>query len=72
MNFKIFASKIGGQFAPARSGQLHRRLQNNEDLLLEKSEKGKRRKFNFIEYSWIRIIHELRKFEIGFTIIRKL
>ena len=45
---------------------------HNEDLLLDKSDKGKWRKFNFVEYSWIQVVNELRKFEIGYTIIRKL
>lgn len=45
---------------------------HNEDLLLEKSDSGKWRKFNFVEYSWIQVVNELRKFEIGYTIIRKL
>src|SRR5688572_23798759 len=45
---------------------------HNEDLLLEKSDRGKWRKFNFVEYSWIQVVNELRKFEIGYTIIRNL
>ncbi len=52
----------------------HRKINGwfNEDLLMVQREKGKWRKFNFIEYCWVQIIDDLRRFEIGFNEIRKI
>ena len=52
----------------------HRKINGwfNENLLMVQREKGKWRKFNFIEYCWVQIIDDLRKFEIGFNEIRKI
>ena len=52
----------------------HRKINGwfNEGLLLVQREKGKWRKFNFIEYCWVQIIDDLRRFEIGFNEIRKI
>ena len=34
MNFEIFASKFGGQFASARGGQFRRHLQDKQEFVL--------------------------------------
>ena len=39
MNFEIFASKFGGQFASARGGQFSRHLQTIHDFILYNREK---------------------------------
>lgn len=45
---------------------------DDEDLLFYPTEKGKWRKFNLVEFVWLKIIVELRKFDVPLNVIKAL
>jgi len=74
-NFPELCSKLlEKRFTASQAGITHRWITywDKEGLLFSKTEKEKWRKFSFIEYVWLRIIRELRKYHISIKIILNL
>jgi DNA-binding transcriptional MerR regulator len=71
---ELCSNLLEKRFTASQAGITHRWITywDKEGLLFSKTEKEKWRKFSFIEYVWLRIIRELRKYHISIKIIRNL